>query len=318
MRKAMLLVLLMVALVASSMPARAATFPTKQINVMCMFGAGGVTDLVLRVVAEYAGKHGFAMNVINKPGGGGAQAGIEVKKARADGYTLLFASPSFITLTQMKNVGCTIDDFIPVAGVTEMYINFCLRSDSPIKSFGEWMELAQKEPAKFNYGSPGSISSQRMFMTKLLKEKFNSFALPHVPYQSGHDVNTALLGNHIAAAFTVPGVSMPYLKSGEFKMLAVSSEQRLPDFPNVPTFRELFGEQYYWTSFNGFFAPRNTPKDVVDALAKVIKEAMADPDVQAKMVKLAMPVVYKSPEAFAEDVKRMDTLTREALTDMKL
>lgn len=295
----------------------AAEYPTKPINVNCIFGAGGSTDLVLRVVADYATKHGYTMNVINKPGGGGAQAGMEVKKSRPDGYTLLFASPSFITLTQMKKVGCTIEDFVPIAAVTEMYVNFLVRSESPIKSFKEWMDKA-KADSKYNYGTPGPVSSQRIFMTKLLKEKYGDMKIAHVPYTSGHDVNTALLGNHITAAFSVPGVTMPYMKSGQFRMLGVSSNERLPEFPDVPTFVELYGKDYYWSSFNGFFAPKNTPKEVIDKLAALFKDAMADAEVHEKMNKLAMPVIYRGPAEFADDVSRISAATREALKEMKL
>lgn len=298
--------------------AAAKDYPRKPINVYCMFGPGGTTDLVLRIVAEYATNNGFTMNVINKPGGGGSQAALEVAKARPDGYSLFFASPSFITLSEMKNVGCTINDFESVAYVTEMYMSFNVLAESDIKSFGEWMDRAAKAPGTQTYGSPGSITSQRMLMTKLLKERFPNHHVPHVPYQSGHDVNTALLGNHIRAAFSVPGVCRPYVQSGQFRILAVSSPQRLPEYPEVPTFVELFGKDYEWASFNGFFAPKKTPKAIIDALAGVVDAALKDPAVLDKLAKIGMPAVYKNPEDSQKDVARMQKLIQESLKDMKL
>lgn len=301
-----------------ALPCGAKAFPQKPINVYCMFGPGGSTDLLLRVVAEYATNNGFTMNIINKPGGGGSQAALDVVKARPDGYSLFFASPSFITLTEMKNVGCTINDFEPVAYVTEMYMTFNVMADSGIETFAQWMENAAREPGKYTYGSPGSVTSQRMMMTKLLKDKFPTLQVPHVPYQSGHDVNTALLGNHIKAAFSVPGVSKPYVQSGQFRILAVSSPSRMPEYPDVPTYSELFGKEYEWASFNGFFAPKKTPVAVINALASIVEKAMQDPTVIDKFNKIGMTPLYKGPVDAKADVTRMQTLIKESLKDMNL
>ena len=299
-------------------PASASDFPRKPINVYCMFGPGGTTDLVLRIVAEYATNHGFTMNVINKPGGGGSQAALEVMKAKPDGYSLFFASPSFITLSEMKNVGCTITDFEPVAYVTEMYMSFNVPGNSGITTFAEWMDRAGKEPGAYTYGSPGSITSHRMMMTKLLKEYFPKHQVPHVPYQSGHDVNTALLGDHIKAAFSVPGVCRPYVQSGQFRVLAISSRERLPEYPDVPTFVELFGKDYEWASFNTLFAPKKTPQAVIDALSAMVEQALKDPAVLDKLEKIGMPAVYKNPADAKLDVLRMQKLIKESLKDMNL
>ena len=299
-------------------PAQAATYPSKPINVLCVFGPGGAADLALRVVAEYATKHGFTMNVVNKPGGSGTQSGMETLKARPDGHTVLFSSSSLITVPLMKNVGYQPDAFIPVADITDMPLTFCVRSDSGIKSFAEWMEQAKKHPGEYNYGSPGSITAQRLFLSTLIRDKFPGADVPHVPYTSGHEANTALLSNHIKAVFGVPGTNQNYLKSGDFTLLAVSSPERLPQYPDVPTFRELYGDKYVWYSFHGLFVNKKTPKAVVDKLSGIVEAALKDPDVLEKFEKLSVTADYKTPEAFKKDFERYEALIREGLKGLNL
>lgn len=309
---------LMVATLAA-VPALAASFPTKPINVLCVFGPGGSADLGMRVVAEYATQNGFPMNVVNKPGGGGSQSALEVAKARPDGYTLLFTSSSALsTLPLMKNAGYTIQDFAPVADVSDMPLTFCARTDSGLKSFVEWMDKARAEPGKYNYGSPGSLTSQLLFMTTLLKKKFPGVEAPHVPYQSGHEVNTALLGNHIKAAFGVPGTNKNYLQSGDFTLLATSAPKRLEEYPNAPTFAELYGDEFVWVSYHGVLAPKKTPKAVVDAISGIIKKALADPAVIERFKKIGITADYKDPAQFGKLIMDTHKFVDDSLTELKL
>ena len=310
--------LLMASLVALGLcvaPAGAApNYPAKPINMLCVFGPGGAADLGLRVVAEYATKHGFNMNVVNMPGGSGTQAAMQVLNSRPDGYNVVFGSTSFVTLPMMKRLGYTIDDFIPVADITDMPLTFCVRSDSGINSFDEWMALAEKNPGQYNYGSPGSITSQRQFLSVLLKDKFPNASVNHVPYTSGHEVNTALLGNELKAAFGVPGTNQNYLKSGEFKLLAVTSDKRLPEYPDAPTFAELYGDKYYWVSFHGIFVKKGTPMDIVEKLSNIVGEALADPEVQQKFQKIGITANYRSYKDFVPFLADVKAQSVEALT----
>ena len=305
----------LVALGLCAAPADAAPkYPAKPINLLCVFGPGGAADLGLRVVAEYATKHGFTMNVVNMPGGSGTQAAMQVLNTRPDGYNVVFGSTSFLSLPMMKKVGYTMDDFTPVADITDMPMTFCVSSKSGITSFAQWMEEAKKNPGQYNYGSPGSITSQRQFLSVLIKDKFPDVVVNHVPYGSGHEVNTALLGNELKAAFGVPGTNQNYLKSGEFKLLAVSSAQRLPDFPDSPTFAELYGDKYTWVSFHGIFVKKGTPEPIVKALSDIVGQALADPEVQAKFEKIGITTNYRNYKDFAEFLKGVKAQSVEALT----
>lgn len=310
--------LLMASLVALGLcvaPAAAApNYPAKPINLLCVFGPGGAADLGLRVVAEYATKHGFTMNVVNMPGGSGTQAAMQVLNSRPDGYNVVFGSTSFVTLPMMKKVGYTIDSFTPVADITDMPLTFCVSSKSGINTFDEWMEAAKKNPGQYNYGSPGSITSQRQFLSVLIKDKFPDATVNHVPYGSGHEVNTALLGNELKAAFGVPGTNQNYLKSGEFKLLAVSSPERLPEYPDAPTFAELYGDKYVWVSFHGIFVKKGTPEEIVKKLSDIVGQALADPEVIEKFNKIGITANYRNYKDFVPFLDNVKAQSVEALT----
>ena len=300
-------------------PAQAAPkYPTKPITMLCMYGPGGAADLGLRVVAEYATRHGFTMNVVNKPAGGGTAAVMDVLKGHPDGYTAVFGANGLVTLPMMKKVGYTIDDLKPLCDITDMPLTFCVLKNSGVNTFEEWMELAKKHPGEYNYGSPGPVSTQRQIMSLILKDKFPGVDVKNVPYSSGHEVNTALLGGQIKAAFGVPGTNKNYLDSGDFKLLAVTSPERLPAYPDAPTFKELYGEKFVLTSSHGVFVNKKTPPEIVEKLAGVIRDALNDPEVQAKFKTLLLSCDYKDPEEFAKHVEVMKAMSAEALKLMGL
>jgi tripartite-type tricarboxylate transporter receptor subunit TctC len=293
-------------------------FPRKPIMINCVYGPGGAADLALRLVAEHAGKNGISVNVVNLPAGGGTVAALETLKAKPDGHTVMFGSTSLITLPLIKRVGFTLDDFRPVANISDMPLTFCVLTSSGIKTFQEWMDKAKAEPGKYSYGSPAPISSQRLVMTTLVKEKFPGVQIQHVPYASGHEVNTALLGDHIKAAFGVPGTNRNYLKSGEFTLLAVTSPKRLAEYPNVPTFAEMYGDRYIWSAFHGLFVPKKTPNEVVEKLDGIVRAALSDPEVLAKFDKIGTSADYRNSRDFTESINNLRKFIEEAVKGLKL
>ena len=146
----------------------------------------------------------------------------------------------------------------------------------------------------------GALSTQRLFMTLLLKQ-FPDVTLPHVAYTSGHDVSTALLGRHVTSGFGVTINQKPYVLSGDFRMIGVSSPERLPEFPDVPTFAEQLGnKELTLGSAHGLLAPRRVPDDRVETMQNLIKEALADPGVQAKFAKAGLSTDYLSAKEFQQ------------------
>ena len=263
-------------------------------------------DIAARILAEwFQTKHDITLNIVCKGGGAGAPAMLDVAKARPDGYTFGFpAIATFSTTPQIKNTGYSLKDFRAVAQITVMWLSLAVNSDSGIKDIKGLMEAAKANPGKINFATHGALSTQRLFMARLLKA-FPDVNLPHVGYTSGHEVSTALLGRHITSAFGVTTNQKPYVESGDFTMIGVSSPQRLPDFPDVPTFAEQIGDEYTFASSHGLVAPKRVPNDRIETMQNLLKEALADPDVQAKFAKAGLTTDYLPADQFQTAVNDM-------------
>ena len=141
-------------------------------------------------------------------------------------------------------------------------------------------------------------------MSRLLKA-FPGVDLPHVSYTSGHEVSTALLGRHVTSGFGVTTNQKPYVLSGDFTMIGVSSPERLAEFPDVPTFAEQIGPEYTFASSHGLVAPKRVPEDRILTMQNLVKEALADPDGSAKFAKAGLTTDYLSAEDFQKALDNM-------------
>lgn len=284
----------------------AAAYPDRPISIVIPFGPGGAVDIAARIIAEYLqNKHNITLNVICKGGGAGAPAMLDVAKARPDGYTFGFPSvTTFSTTPQIKKTGYTVKDFKAVAQISVMWLSLAVNGDSDIKDFKGLIEAAKADPGKVNYSSHGALSTQRLYMTLLMKH-FPGVKLPHISYTSGHDVSTALLGRHVTSGFGVTTNQKPYVLSGDFTMIGVSSPERLPDFPDVPTFAEQLGDpNLVLGSAHGLLAPKRVPADRIETMQNLIREALADPGVQAKFAKAGLSADYLSAADFQKVLDR--------------
>lgn len=295
-----------------------AAYPDRPITIIIPFGPGGAVDIAARVLAEwFQTKHNITLNIVCKAGGAGAPAMLDVARARPDGYTFGFpAISTFSTTPQIKNTGYTLKDFRAVAQVSVMWLSLSVNSDSGIKDLAGLVEAAKAAPGKVNFATHGALSTQRLFMTRLLKA-FPGVNLPHVSYTSGHEVSTALLGRHITSAFGVTTNHRPYVESGDFTMIGVSSPQRLPNFPDVPTFAEQLGPEYVFPSSHGLVAPRRVPDDRVIIMQNLLKEALADPDVQAKFAKADLTADYLPAAEFQTVLENMWKTIGEIMKENK-
>lgn len=305
MKKLLVCLLLAVALVLPAQQATAA-YPDRPVTIIVPFGPGGAVDIAARILAEYfQTKHDITLNIVCKGGGAGAPAMLDVAKARPDGYTFGFpALATFSTTPQVKKTGYTISDFRGVAQISVMWLSLSVNKSSGIKTVKELFEAARANPGKINFGTHGALSTQRLFMTSLL-QAYPDVTLPHVAYTSGYDVATALLGNHITSAFGVTTNHKPYVESGDFTMIGVSSPQRLAEFPDVPTFAEQFGEQYVFASSHGIVAPKRVPKKCIETMQNLFKQALEDPGVKAKFAKAGLTTDYLPADEFQVAMDKM-------------
>lgn len=277
-----------------------AAYPDRPITIIIPFGPGGAVDIAARILAEnILGKHKIVLNVVCKPGGAGAPAMLEVAKARPDGYTFGFpALATFSTTPQAKPSGYSIEDFRAVVQISVMWLSLAVNKESGIKNVDDLIKAAKADPGKINFATHGALSTQRLFMTRLLGTKYPDVTLPHVAYASGHEVSTALLGKHVASGFGVTTNQKPYVASGDFTMIGVSSPERLAEFPDTPTFAEQLGPDFVFGSSHGLIAPKKVADDRVLFMQNLIKEALEDPDVKEKFAKAGLTADYLPADKF--------------------
>ncbi|MBO4317098.1 MAG: tripartite tricarboxylate transporter substrate binding protein [Mailhella sp.] len=296
-----------------------AAYPDKPVTIIIPFGPGGAVDIAARIIAEYMqAKHNITFNIVCKGGGGGAPAMLDVASARPDGYTFGFpALATFSTTPQVKKTGYTIDDFQAVVQITSMWLSLAVNTDFPAKDIKGLMEEAKKNPGKVNFATHGALSTQRLFMYSIMK-KFPGVDLPHVAYTSGHEVSTALLGHHITCAFGVTTNHKPYVESGNFRIIGVSSPERLAEFPDAPTMAEQLGPEYVFPSAHGLIAPKKVKKDRVIAMQNLIKEALEDPGVKEKFAKAGLTTDYLPADEFQKSMEKMWKLFGDTLRENNL
>lgn len=299
----------------------------KPINLIVPFGPGGAVDIASRILSDYFQQnYKITINVINKTGGGQAVGLNEMLHARPDGYTMAFpgfGGPS--VTTKLSNVGFTHKDLKPVAQITVMELVFATSASSGLDTFAKFLERAKSDSANTVYATTGAITTQRLYLTKLLDRFHKDIQLRHTAYGSGHEVSTALLGKHITAGFQVPTNVLPYVESGDFKAIAISRAERSPDLPDTPTFRELYAgqlkpEDEKWIDlgfWHGLVTSNKVPDENIAAFQPLLLKALQDPDVIAKFKKVGLSIDYLGPKEFGEVIQTSSDLVDEILAGRK-
>jgi len=293
--------LLWVALALCTAPAlRAAEFPNKTIQIINPFPPGAVTDIVARIVApKMSAALGQQVVIVNKPGGGGA-VGIQAAKDSApDGYTILVTPPPIALIPIVnKNSSFTLKDFAPLTLATSSPNTTVVKRDAPWKTLEEFIADAKKSPGQVTYGSAGPGTTPH-FIGELVKLK-TGIDMTHVPLGSESAAATAVLGGHVNVAFLTLGTTRGHLEAGTMRALAVASNRRLKDFPNVPTMVEKGHPELILKIWVGFFAPAKTPAPVVKRLAAVISDSLKDAETAASIEKAQALIENLGPAEFAK------------------
>ena len=290
-------------------PAHAQNFPTKPIRIIVGFGPGGVADLTARIVAEkLSAQLGQQVLVENRPSAGGIVAAETVAKADPDGYTLLLMSNgNAVSASLFKSLPYdTLADFAPVSTLGFFDIAVVVNADSKINSMKDLLAYAKANPGKLNIGTINVGSTQHL-SAELFKAMAGVDAVT-VPFKGSPAVVTALRGNDVQVAFDMLAPIMPQAKSGAVKILAVTSEQRFPGLPDVPTVAESGVSGYQASSWNAIAAPAKTPRPIVDRLSKEIATVLAMPDVKERLQGLGVTARASTPEQMrqllASDVEK--------------
>jgi len=296
-------------------PARA-DYPDRPIRLVVPTGAGGITDILARILGERLGAVLKQPVVIeNKAGAAGVIGSQIVAGAKPDGYTLLMAFPSHVANpSTVKSLPYdTARDFAPIAKVGQVAEIVLVGKDSGIDSMQALAARARKGKDAIAYGSVGA-GSQGDVCTQVFQMQAGVQMLS-VAFKGEPDMLMALLRNDIQVAFTSPPAALPMIKSGKVRALAISSAKRFPSLPDIPTIAESGFPGYDVTGWNAIFAPRGTPPEIVATLNKAVNDVLADPAVAAKFVELGVPPLGGTPEALQESVVRDIGMIRKLLDD---
>ncbi|PSH69999.1 ABC transporter substrate-binding protein [Phyllobacterium brassicacearum] len=291
-------------LIASVFPAAAETFPERTITLVVPFAAGGSTDLVSRLVAASMSKTLGQQVIVENVGGAGGNLGAgQVARAEPDGYTILMGTVATHALNPLMlktKPYDPIEDFAPVSLLVLVPNVLVVNPQLPVNNVKELIQLLKDNPDKYSYASSGNGTPLH-----LSGELFKSMAgvtMEHIPYKGSGPALNDVIGNQVPIMFDNLPSSSGHIKAGTLKALGVTTKERAPSFPDLPTVAEAVPgyETYTW---NAFFAPAGTPPEVVARLNEAAKAALADPEVIARMKDFSATIVGSTPDELASHVK---------------
>jgi tripartite-type tricarboxylate transporter receptor subunit TctC len=285
-------------------------YPSKPINIIVPFSAGGSTDLLARAIEKVWPKYSpQPLVLINKPGGGGVVGTEFVVRSKPDGYTLYFGMGSghdTVMPHLQKLPYDTYKDLIPVARMSVHSIVIVTGTKSEFATLPDMIAWAKKGNKPITSSVSTKAGSVDITMTALAKAA--GINIVTVPFAGGADAVTTLAGGHVMIGGGHPSEVMPHIKAGRFKPLAVALPQRDPSLPNVPSLKELGLNVSTWGSIKGMAAPAGTPKETVTFLETTLKKVSEDAEFKKIMADLDQPIMYQDSAAFAK-------FLQEALAD---
>jgi tripartite-type tricarboxylate transporter receptor subunit TctC len=295
----------LLSLIGPALPASAQPFPSKTIHLVVAYSAGGTGDVVARVIADKLGAAlGQTVVVENRAGASGAIGATAVLNAVPDGHTLLVGQTAEIAVNQYWIKGLTYDpkDLMPVALATVVPLALAIPGKAAYATMAEMLKAMQSADKPFTFASAGT-GTPGHFAGEYLSAKLPG-KLTHVPYKGAGPALNDIIGGHVDMYFTGFPPAMPLMKAGTIKVLAVSSAQRAQAAPEMPTVAEATGfKDFDFTLWQGFFAPRGTPQDVIARLHGEINKILADPATRQKLVDAGANVMPQSIEQFAAFVQ---------------
>jgi len=278
------LLLAIATLIAAAFGAPAETsaqnYPSQRVTIVVPFGAGSVTDIMARILADEASKlWGQQVIVENRPGLAGTAA---VAKAAPDGYTLMLTSNGH-TVAALVNKNLSFDpvkDFAGVTRVSSAPLYLIVNPDLPAKDLKELIALAKAKPGILNFSSPGLASTT--FIAGALFRKAAGINIVHVPFKSAPDAVTAVVRGDVQMYFAPVNLAKEMTEAGKVRAIAAVTPQRIPDMPDVPTFREA-GLDFVYDSWFGLMAPAGVPRPIIEKINHDVVQILRSPETEAKL-----------------------------------
>lgn len=285
--------------------ASAQGYPEKPIRIIVSTAPGGPVDLVGRLAAQKLGEfYGRNVLVENRPGGGGSIGATTVAKAAPDGYTLLVASPATLCVSPAIHSNLpynTLRDFAPISLVTVAPFMLVVHPSLPVRSVKDLIALARAKPGELNYASasPGTF-------THVAMELFNSMAkvkIVNVPYAGANPAALDVMSGRMQMMLNSVATTVPFLKTGKLRGVAMSSAKRSALLPELPTIAESGLPGYEATNWYGLATTAGTPREVVASLLNALEKSMNTPDMKTKMLTQGLEPEFNTPDKFTQILK---------------
>lgn len=305
-------------LVGACANAWAQAYPAKPVRLVVGFTPGGAADFVARALGEYLGR-ALGQNIVieNRAGAGSSIAADYVAKSAPDGYTMLIASPSSISVNPALNskLGYSLRDFIPITKVSTSPLLIAANPGTGINSISELIAAAKKAPGRLNYASSGNGSAPHL--AGVLFTRLAGIDMVHVPFKGGGPAVQSALAGDTQVTFATPPSVLPLVQAGRLRALAVTSRARSPLLPNLPGMAEAGLPDYEMSFWYGFFVPAGTKPEIVKKLFDATLSALKQPEVKQAFAREATETAAsRSPEDFAaflaEDAKFWTRLVKES------
>lgn len=288
------------ALIAAGQAIAADAYPSRSVMIVNPWAAGGPSDAIIRPIAQQlTARMGQSFLIDNKAGANGTIGATAVARAKADGYTLLFAHVNPIAISPVMPQKPSYDpvkDFAPITLIASGPSVLVVRSDFPAKTLGELIAFAKAKPGKVSYGSVGVGSNTHLAGSTLAH--LSQVEMIHVPYRGSALIQTDLLGGQITTAFVNLGGALGMIQEGKLRALAVSTSKRSSALPNVPTVAETL-PGFEVNGWYGLMAPAGTPPEIVKRLNAEVVDILKMPDIASRLKDAGMEPEPTTPEAFA-------------------
>jgi tripartite-type tricarboxylate transporter receptor subunit TctC len=300
--------------------ARADDYPSHPIRLIVPYAAGGAADLVARIIAKRVGESLGQAIVVENRGGGGAIIGTDlVNKSDPDGYTLLLGQSGPISINPAVYKKLPYDplkDFAPITMTTSFPYIMVVNAKLGVKTVQEFVALAKSRPGELNYGTTG-IGGANHLLTELFDRKAG-ITMTHIPYRGTALAVTDLVAGQVQVVFADPVSALAHVNAGTLLALAVSSKERSPVAPDVPTISESGYPGFDAIGWHGILAPAHTPAAIVDKLNAEIVKALKDPETRNLLERQAIQVVGSSPDAFASFIRQDIAVWKEVADQAKV
>jgi tripartite-type tricarboxylate transporter receptor subunit TctC len=310
----MLAVLLAVINLVTASAAWAQTYPARPITLVVPFPPGGVVDGTARVVEPaLSAALGQPIVIENRGGSGGNLAVGAFARAAPDGYTLLLTPNSPLTMNpyMFKNYPINPEkDLAPIAMIGEGYIGLVVQASSPIHSVTELIAAAKAKPGQLTFGHI-SVGSSHYIAGALLNKKAAIEIIP-VPFQGAGPAMQNLLGGHISMSYATLSGVIPYIESGQMRLIALAESKRIRQFPNIPTISETV-PGVATSTWLGLFAPAGTPKPIIDRVHRAVTTALESAEVREKLNRIGVVANLSSPDELGRIVHEDLKFWREAI-----